>query len=147
MRNNKQYLWFVCLFLCPALFGQVVAPPEIRDPALRELQQKHFAQLKAAAEAINSHQFPYRFYFSRTLDLEEEQQKRRDQRSIQFAKYGHQTVVEILGNYYASYSAELVKKEERARRMFTDVMLPMLQAEVPILGDEPDIQGFALEIS
>jgi RecB family exonuclease len=129
------------------LCAQVVSPPEIRDPELRELQQKHFAELKAVAVAITSHQFPYRFYFSRTLDLNEDQQKTRDQRSIQFAKYGHQTVVEILGNYYAAYSDELMKKEERARRTFEDVMLPILRAEVPQLSDEPAIQGFALEIS
>jgi hypothetical protein len=114
---------------------------------LRDLQQKHFAELKAVAVAIGAHQFPYRFYFSRTLDLNEEQQKNRDQRSIQFAKYGHQTVVEILGNYYAAYSDELVKKEERAHRTFEDVMLPMLRAEVSQLSDVPAIQGFALEIS
>jgi len=129
------------------LCAQVVSPPEIRDPELRELQQKHFEELKAAAVAIASHQFPYRFYFSRTLDLNEEQQKTRDQRSIQFAKYGHQTVVEIIGNYYAAYSDELMKREERARRTFEDVMLPMLRAEVPQLSDEPKLQGFALEIS
>jgi len=129
------------------LCAQVVSPPEIRDPELRELQQKHFAELKAVAVAIGSHQFPYRFYFSRTLDLNEERQKAKDQRSIQFAKYGHQTVVQITGNYYAAYSDDLMKKEERARRTFEDVMLPMLRAEVPQLSDEPRLQGFALEIS
>jgi len=129
------------------LCAQVVSPPEIRDPELRELQQKHLTELKAVAVAIGDHQFPYRFYFSRTLDLNEDQQKNRDQRSIQFAKYGHQTVVEILGNYYAAYSDELVKKEERAHRTFEDVMLPMLRAEVPLLSDDPAVQGFALEIS
>jgi hypothetical protein len=139
--------WLTGLLLTIPVCAQVVAPPEIRDPALRELQEKHFAELKAAAVAINSHQFPYRFYFSRTLDLEEEQQKRHDQRSIQFAKYGHQTVVQIVGNYYASYSAELINREERAHRTFTDVMFPMLQAEVPPLRDVADIQGFAMEIS
>jgi hypothetical protein len=129
------------------LRAQVVSPPEIRDPEVRELQQKHFAELKAAAVAITAHQFPYRFYFSRTLDLNEDQQKTRDQRSIQFAKYGHQTVVQITGNYYAAYSDELMKKEERARRTFEDVMLPILRAEVPQLSDEPKMQAFALEIS
>src|SRR5579871_5010136 len=124
-------------FLCAGLMcGQVLSPPEVRDPELRELQQKHFADLKAAAVAIGAHQFPYRFYFSRTLDLNEEQQKGRDQRSIQFAKYGHQTVVQITGNYFAAYSDELVQKEERARRTFEDVMLPLLRAEVPQLSDE-----------
>ena len=105
--------------LCTGLLcAQVVSPPEIRDPELRELQEKHFAELKAAAVTIASHQFPYRFYFSRTLDLDQDQQKTRDQRSIQFAKYGHQTVVQITGNYYAAYSDELMKREERARRTF-----------------------------
>jgi len=130
-----------------ALLAQVVLPPEIRDPGLPELQQKHFAELKAAAVSIASHQFPYRFYFSRTLDLDQDQQKTRDQRSIQFAKYGHQTVVQITGNYYAAYSDERVKREERARRTFEDVMLPLLRAEVAQLSDEPKLQGFALEIS
>jgi len=135
------------LVLCVAASAQVVSPPEIRDPELRELQQKHFPELKAAAVAIASHQFPYRFYFSRTLDLNEEQQKTKDQRSIQFAKYGHQTVVQITGNYFAAYYDELMKREERARRTFEDVMLPMLRAEVSQLSDEPSLQGFALEIS
>lgn len=139
--------WLGGLLSTGLLCAQVVAPPEIRDPELRELQQKHFAQLKAAAVAITAHQFPYRFYFSRTLDLNEDQQKTRDQRSIQFAKYGHQTVVQITGNYFAAYSDELMKREERARRTFEDVMLPILRAEVPLLSDEPGIQGFALEIS
>ena len=138
---------FAGLLSASLLCAQVVSPPEIRDPELRELQQKHFSELKAAAVAIASHQFPYRFYFSRTLDLNEDQQKTRDQRSIQFAKYGHQTVVQITGNYFAAYSDELMKREERARRTFEDVMLPMLRAEVPVLSDEPGVQGFALEIS
>ena len=133
--------------LTAPLLAQVVSPPEIRNPELRELQQKYFAGLRSVAQAIDAHQFPYPFYFSRTLDLSEDQQKSRDQRSIQFAKYGHQTVVQITGNYYAAYSDQLMKRDERARRTFIDVMLPMLQAEVPVLRDEPAIQGFALEIS
>src|ERR1035438_10045183 len=129
------------------LTAHAVTPPGGRELPMRAVQQKHFAELKAVAVSITSQQFPYRFYFSRTLDLNEDQQKTRDQRSIQFAKYGHQTVVEILGNYYAAYSDELMKREERARRTFEDVMLPMLRAEVSQLSDEPKMQGFALEIS
>jgi hypothetical protein len=40
-----------------------------------------------------------------------------------------------------------MKREDRARQTFKDVMLPILQAEVPQLRDAPDIQGYALEIS
>jgi hypothetical protein len=127
--------------------AQVVAPPEIRDQALRDLQQKHLAELKAVAVAIAAHTFPYRFYFSRVIDLDEEEQQRGDQRSVQFAKFEQKTVIQITGNYYASYSAELLKKEERARRTFQDVMLPILQMEVPQFAAEPAVEGYALEIS
>ena len=49
--------------------SQVLAPPEILDPNMRALQQKHLPELKAAAVEITSHQYPFRFYLSRTLDL------------------------------------------------------------------------------
>jgi hypothetical protein len=81
------------------------------------------------------------------IDLDEQEQQRSDQRSIQFAKFEQKTVIQITGNYYASYSAELLKKEERARRTFQDVMLPILQMEVPQFAAEPAVEGYALEIS
>ena len=127
--------------------AQIVSPPEIRDLQMRELQQKHLLELKAVAERIKAHRFPYRFYFSRTMDLSETQQERSDQRSIWFERYRAQTVLEITGNYYASYSAELMKKEERARRTLEDVMVPMIEAAVPALDGEGKLQAFALEIS
>jgi hypothetical protein len=127
--------------------AQIVSPPEIRDQQMRALQQKHLLELKGVAERIKAHSFPYHFYFSRTIDLSEPQQERSDQRSIRFEKYQAQTVLEITGNYYASYSAELMKKEERARRTLEDVMVPMIEAAVPALDEEEQFQGFALEIS
>ena len=127
--------------------AQIVSPPEIRDQQMRALQQKHLLELKGVAERIKAHSFPYHFYFSRTIDLSEPQQERSDQRSIRFEKYRAQTVLEITGNYYASYSAELMKKEERALRTLEDVMVPMIEAAVPALDEEEQFQGFALEIS
>jgi hypothetical protein len=133
-----------CLPLCRA---QVLSPPEILDTELRELQQKHMAELKGVAVAISSHQFPYRFYFSRKLDLSEEQERLADQRSIQFARFRNQIVLQITGNYFAAYSGELLKKEDRARQTFDDVMLPILKVAVPAMQQEQAIQNFALEIS
>src|SRR5579863_7924498 len=119
--------------------AQIVSPPEIRDLQMRALQQKHLMELKAVADRIKAHSFPYHFYFSRTIDLSEPQQERSDQRSIRFEKYHTQTTLEITGNYYASYSAELMKKEERARRTLEDVMMPMLEAAVPALDVEEQL--------
>jgi len=127
--------------------AQVISPPEIRDPQMRELQQKHLADLRAAANAISSHSFPYRLYFGRTLDLDETEQPRRDQRSIRFDKFRDLTVVEITANYYASYSAELMQQGDRARRTLDDVVVPMLKAVIPAVISEEKVQGFAIEIA
>jgi hypothetical protein len=114
---------------------------------MRELQQTHLADLKAVGVAISAHPFPYQLYFSRTLDLNESQQGRSDQRSIRFDKFRKQTVVEITANYYASYSAELMQREQRVRRTLDDVIVPMLQVAVPKLIGEEKVQGFAIEVS
>ena len=127
--------------------AQVLSPPEILDPNSRALQQKHLADLKAIAVAVAAHPFPYHFYFSRKLDIPEDQQKGSDQRSIQFAKYRSLTVLKITGNYYGAYSDERMKKEERLRRTFQDVLLPILREAVPRLESEPELQAFALEVS
>jgi hypothetical protein len=127
--------------------GQVISPPEIRDPEMRDLQQKHLADLKAVATGISSHSFPYRLYFGRTLDLDETEQPRRDQRSIRFDKFRTLTVVEITANYYAAYSAALMQKGDRARRTLDDVIVPMLEAAIPPTISDEKVQGFAIEIS
>src|SRR5271165_3916302 len=67
--------------LLGALFGvavgrtQVLAPEEIRDPQMRALQEKYRNELKLITSATAAHTFPYNFYFSRKLDLEEKDQK------------------------------------------------------------------------
>jgi hypothetical protein len=148
MPKTKAIFATMCLAaLAETVCAQVLSPPEIQDLGLRALQQKHLTELKTVATTIAAQQFPYRFYFSRTLDLSERQQQRSDQRCIRFDKFRNQTVLQITGNYYASYSAELMQKPERARRTMQDVMLPILQAAVPALGGEEKLQAFALEIS
>jgi len=56
-------------------------------------------------------------------------------------------VLKITGNYFAAYNAALMTKEERARRTYLDVMLPLLQAAVPALARAEAPDSFALEIS
>ena len=148
MQRIRNFITVVVLVAAARIgSAQVVSPPEIRDPEMRELQQKHMADLKAAAQGISSHSFPYRLYFGRTLDLDETEQPRRDQRSVRFDKFRGLTVVEITANYYASYSAELMQKGDRARRTLDEVIVPMLKAAIPATIREEKVQGFAIEIS
>jgi hypothetical protein len=126
---------------------QVLAPPEILDPPMRALQQQHFAELKAAAVEITSHQYPFRFYLSRTLDLTERQEQLTDQRSIHFSNFQGRTVLQVTGNYFAAYSDETMTRNERVRRTYLDVVLPILRATASRLGNEPQLNAFAIEIS
>jgi len=136
------------LFLLSALASaQVLPPDEIRDPNLRKLQKTYLAELRRIAMAVAQHEFPYHFYFSRTLDLSEIDQPKSDQRSIQFDRYHEQVVLKITGNYFASYSTELMKPEERARQTYENVMLPLLEAAIPIFASSNVPEAFALEIS
>ena len=127
--------------------AQVLAPEEIQDPQLRALQQKYWNELKLIPRAVAAHNFPYHFYFSRKLDLDEKEQKRSDQRSIQFDRYQGKVVLKITANYFESYSAELIKPDERARQTYQSVMLPLLQAAVHALDQAEVPQAFAFEIS
>ena len=127
--------------------AQVLAPEEVRDPQMRTLQQKYRNELKLIANAAAAHNFPYHFYFSRALDLGEKEQQQSDQRSIQFDRYQGRVVLKITGNYFVSYSAELMKPEERARLTYESVMLPLLRAAVHALDKAEVPEAFAFEIS
>jgi hypothetical protein len=130
-----------------AAHAQVLAPEEIRDPQLRALQEKYRNELKLIPQTVAAHEFPYRFYFSRRLDLAEKDQPRTDQRSVQFDRYKGKVVLKITGNYFVSYSAELMKPEERARETYQEVMLPLLRAAARALENADAPQAFAFEIS
>jgi len=146
-RKSKCWLAVCIVGLTCFAAGQALTPAEIKNPQMRALQEKYFQQLQAVGAEIQGHIFPYPFYFSRVLDLELVQQERADQRSLRFDNYGGMTVVELTGNYFGAYSTELVNKSHRALRTFQDVMLPILEIAVPALKDNPDVEGFAMEIS
>lgn len=146
MRTSSLVLVFlVAAVSCVA--AQVLSPSEIKDQAMRHLQTQHLNDLRAIATDLNQHPFPYHFYFSRTLDIEEDKQTQVDQRSIRFERYDKQTALEITGNYYASYSAERLDADRRVRQTYIDVILPILQVATSRLESESEIEVFAIEVS
>jgi hypothetical protein len=127
--------------------AQVVSPVELKDPALRALQQQYMDDLLRAGEDILANQFDYPFYLSRKLDLDQAQQQVADQHSIRFDTYKGKKVLAITGNYYVAYSAQKISSEQRARSTFLNVVMPVLKATVPRFQNNQHVQGFAVEIS
>ena len=132
------------VFVC---YAQVLSPPEILDPAMRALQQKHFPELKAAAVDITAHNYPYKFFLSRKLDVTEKQEQLTDQRSIRFANFQGRVVVQVTGNYFASYSEQSTDRNKRVEQTYIDVMLPILRAMETRLSSEPQLSAFAIEVA
>ncbi len=135
------------LIVTNTALAQVVSPVEIKDPALRALQQQYMDDLGLAGADILSTHFDYPFYLSRKLDLDEARQQVADQASIRFDTYSGKTVLAITGNYYAAYSAQKINPEQRARSTFLNVVMPILKAAVPRFQNNQHVQGYAVEIS
>jgi hypothetical protein len=127
--------------------AQVVTPTELNDPKLQRLQQREFRTLVDIGGEIQRHKFPYPFYLSKVLDVDLAKMKDIDQRSIRFDSYKGETVLEITGNYYASYSADTMDAEKRLKTTFEDVILPLLKIEVPHFPDDSEFASFAFEVS
>jgi hypothetical protein len=147
MRRNRIPFSLLLLLISSAGVGQVVAPFEMKDPALRGLQQKYIDDLKSVGKDIVAVDYPYPFYLSRKLDIDEQQQKIEDQRSVRFDYFNGQTVLAVTGNYYAAYPAGKFSGEQRARETFLNVAMPVLKAAVPRFQNNKSVQGYALEIS
>src|SRR6516225_11794226 len=127
--------------------AQVVTPMELNDPKLQRLQQKNFRTLIDMGGEIQRYKFPYPFYLSRVLDVDLAKMKDIDQRSIRFDSYKGETVLEITGNYYVSYSDDTMDAEARLKTTFEQVIVPILKIEVPHFPDDSAFASFAIEVS
>lgn len=130
-----------------AAVAQVVTAMELQDPKMQRLQQRHLQALMAIGGEIEQHKFPYPFYLCRTLDVEVDKIQVADQRSIRFESYQQKTVLAITGNYYASYSAQRMDENARLKETFQQIIVPIVQAEVPHFPDDSEFTAFAIEVS
>lgn len=136
-----------CVFASVAVSAQRIRNAEIQKAAPQNLQQQYGAPIRAANERISALQFPYPFYLSRALGVEERKQRQLAPDSAHFDWFQDRIVLAISGNYFASYSTQLLTPGRRARQTFQDVMLPLLKAAVPEFPSDVPFQAYALEIA
>ncbi len=146
-RSTRLFVFVAAFSLALSCSAQVLSVSRVRDPQGRALQQKYAAELgQLGADAAALH-FPYLFYFSETLDVDESRQKQLPLGSIHFDNFGGQVVLEITGNYYASYSARMLSANLRARKTFQDVILPLLKVAVAHVDRTAPFDAYAFEIA
>ena len=127
--------YFVCMLVVALALGgvssaQVLSLSKVNDPVSKRLQKQYFVQLQQIATETTAIHFPFPFYFSQMLDIDEARQKQLPQGSIRFDQFNGQTVLAISGNYYISYSSSQLNGNQRARKTYEDVVLPLLKAAV-----------------
>jgi hypothetical protein len=146
---NKTFarMLIVTLSLGLSCGAQVLAISKIKDPQAQILQQQYISQLRALSSEAAAIHFPYAFYFSETLDIDEAQQKQLPLESIRFDRFRGQTVLEITGNYYVSYSGIKLSANLRARKTFQDVILPLLKVAVAHVDRTAPVDAYAFEIA
>ena len=113
---------FILLSLSCA--AQVLPLGKVSDPAARLLQQQYISQLQQLSSAASTLRFPFPFYFSQALDVDEAKQKLLPKGSIHFDNFNGQSVIAITGNYYISYSTDMVTPNHGWRRQPIQTSLP-----------------------
>jgi hypothetical protein len=145
--------YFVRMFIIALCLGglscsaQVSSLGKVTDPVSKRLQKQYFAQLQQISTETTTIHFPYPFYFSQTLDIDEARQKQLPQGSIRFDQFNGQTVLAISGNYYISYSSSQLNGNQRARKTYQDVVLPLLKAAVARVDRSVPFEAYAFEVS
>jgi hypothetical protein len=127
--------------------AQVLSVSKVKDPEGQLLQQTYSAQLRELGADAAALHFPYPFYLSDVLDIDEVKQKQLPQDSVHFDRLKNQIVLEITGNYYASYSTTALTPNERARKTFDDVVLPLLQVAVAHVDRTIPFDAYGFEIA
>ncbi len=56
-------------------------------------------------------------------------------------------MLQVTGNYFAAYSEAFLDRNERVKRTYLDVMLPILRATEPRVASEPLLYAIAMEVS
>jgi hypothetical protein len=134
----------LCGISCTA---QVLSLGRVKDPASKQLQRRYFAQLQQISSEAAGIRFPYPFYFSQVLDIDEARQKQLPQGSIRFDRFNGQTVLAMSGNYYISYSSDMLNGNQRTRKTYEDVVLPLLKAAVARVDHNVPFEAYAFEIA
>ncbi len=126
-------------------YGQV-GPAEIVNPALKAAEQAYMPQLVAVNRALAGIHFPFAFSLSRYAGLDPKQQIGADARGLEFVYFHGRLVLKATGNYNAAYSGELLTPNQRADRVFGDVVVPILRLlpEHFTPGDRFDAFGFEM---
>jgi hypothetical protein len=120
-------VWGISLTLGTNTAWCQVNPAEILNPQLKAAEQTYLPRLQALNRAIASTKFPFAFFLSRYVGLDPQKQAEADTRGLEFVKFHERVLLKVTGNYNAAYNADQLTQNQRASRVFNEVVAPILR--------------------
>ncbi|MGB6821749.1 MAG: hypothetical protein WBE21_06700 [Candidatus Acidiferrales bacterium] len=147
VHNARAALLIVAALLltCGATFAQV-SPVEILNPRLKAAETKYLPQLESLHQAITATKFPFSFALARYVQSEPSKQSSFDSRGIEFVYFQNRVVLKISGIYKAAYNADQLTQNQRASRIFRDVIAPILWLVAKQIPRDVDCDDIGFEI-
>jgi hypothetical protein len=127
-------------------FAQV-SPAEVRDPQLKSLESQYLPKLTSLNRQISADKFPFRFVLSRYVDVDPKNKLGIDTRGLEFVRFHGRTLLKFSGDYEVAFGAEQLTRNQRADRVFADVIVPVLRLLPGCFPQPPDFSGVGFEIS
>ena len=127
---QRQASLIICAAILLAAAGAAhaqVSPAEIINPQLKKSEAAYLSQLLAYNQAIQSIKFPFPFTLNRYVNLDPQKGIATDTRGLEFVKFHDRMVLKITGIYAAAFDSAKLTQNERASRVFQDVIVPILQ--------------------
>lgn len=147
VHNDRRPLLIVAALLltCGSTFAQV-SPAEILNPRLKAAEARYLPQLESLHQSIAGTKFPFAFALARYVQSEPNKQTSFDSRGIEFVYFQNRVVLKVSGIYSAAYSADHLTQNERASRIFRDVISPILRLVAKQLPRGVDCDDIGFEI-
>lgn len=133
------------LLTCGATFAQV-SPAEVLNPRLKAVEARYLPQLESLHQSIAATKFPFSFTLARYVQSGPNKQTPFDSRGIEFVYFQNRVVLKISGIYGAAYNADQLTQNERASRIFRDVITPILRLVAEQIPRDVDCDDIGFEI-
>ena len=151
LRNFEQALFAsaICLFwlLAAGSATAQVSPGEIRNPKLSATEWQYLTQLQSLQLAIGRTQFPLPFLLTRYVGVDPSRQASLDTRGIEFVYFRNRMLLKTSGFYSAAFNAEELTANERASRVFEEVIAPILRQVAEQFASDVACEGIGFGIA
>jgi hypothetical protein len=139
--------WVAILLLSGSPSFAQVSPTEILNPQLKALEQAYLTRLTTLNGAVAKVRFPFILSLSRYAGLDPKDQLGADTRGLEFVNFHDRFVLKLTANYNAALNAELLTPNQRASRVFGEVVAPILGLLPSHFSPGEGFDAFGFEIA